>query len=230
MTSSFIVKKLAEDPAMWTYSLPNSPLGGMEDRYLRLSGECHPDFLAMPIGTPEGAKMCVRKLDSCGRHIGGTIRQHTSSVIEDSQGYRRGSVDMYDVHAKRPEQRWNPQYYSDRRIPWEQDLLRADYIHWPIRFSGTGIETLRIPLERNDGFTGDIIEGNGPYFQYAYAFTPEEDRETGMRTATSWSDTVPPPKYDVTRLHQPYPIWKREHEQVCNPQDWRDTVHQRRIV
>lgn len=204
MTSSFVLKNLAQNPELWTYSLPGSPLGGMEDRYIRISGECHPDFTAVPIGRPTGTKICVRRTEADGRPISSALRDKSKRDIEQQQGYHRGSVNLYDTTANDPTQEWNPQYYSDRRIPWESDLLRRDYLKWPINFNGTGIKTFRVPQELRDR--------DNKYFSYGYSFTPEEDPYTGKRVATSWDQNVPPVKYDLTRLYQPYDTFQRETE------------------
>jgi len=234
-----MLQKLNERPKVdtggnkWSYSLGASPLGGMEDSYIKLQGPCHPDFATIPVGRPGGVKMCVRKPDpSCPPtstgttniqpRIGHSLQVKAMIENERGQGYHRGSVDLYDPKQNFPNQKWNPQYYSDRRIPYEQDLLRADYIRLPLEFSGTGIKTTRIPHELRDS--------DQPYFQYGYSFTQKEDDATGNRTATRWDQTRPPYKYDITRLHQPYPIWKQEHEVMGHPQDRYDTTHFERIV
>jgi len=222
MTSSFIIKKLDEHPNLWTYSLPGSTLGGMEDRYLRISGECHPDFISVPIGSPTGTKMCVRRAESDGRPISSAMRDKTKQNIAQQQGYHRGSVNLYDTTANFPTQDWNPQYYSSRRTPWEADLLRRDYLHWPISFNGTGIKTVRIPQELRDR--------GGRYFSYGYSFTPEEDSYTGDRIATKWSQNVPPVKWSLTNLYQPYTTFKRETEYMRHPNDALDTTYFKRDV
>lgn len=223
MTSSFVLKKLGQNPELWTYSLPGATLGGMEDRYLRISGECHPDFTAVPIGRPTGAKMCVRRTESDGRPISSALRDKAKQTIEEHQGYHRGSVNLYDTTANEPTQEWNPQYYSDRRTPWEADLLRRDYLHEQIFFNGTGIKTYRVPQELRDK---DI-----KYFSYGYSFTPEEDPYTGKRVATNWEQNVPPVKWSLTNLYQPYDTYQRETEYMGH--DTRkqlDTTYFKRVV
>jgi hypothetical protein len=225
MTSSFVLKKLGENKSEFSpayTSLSTSTLGGIEDRHLKLHGECHPDFVTVPIGNPQGAKLCIRRTDQCGRNIGNTPLIASEAVIENSQGYHRGSVNLYNPKQDLPTQKWNPQFYSSRRTPHEQDLIRSDTWRMPIKFSGTGIKTLRTPAQLRDS--------GKPYMEYAYSFTPDEDPETGMRTASSWSQTKPEIKYDVTRLHQAYPVWKREHEHMGHPQDALDTTYFKRIV
>ena len=36
--------------------------------HLKLNGDCHPDFVAHPIGCPSGPKLCVRKNPECDPH------------------------------------------------------------------------------------------------------------------------------------------------------------------
>ncbi len=217
MTSSFVIQQLqatGNQAGGWSYSLPGSSLGGMEDSYIKLQGNCHPDFATVPIGKPTGVKMCVRKpliganAQGCKStdRIGDPLHAKAKHLKETSQGYHRGSVNLYNPKADFPTQEWNPQYYADRRTPWEQDLLRKDYQRWPMKYSGTGINTLRAPAQGRDT--------NKPYFQYGYSYTPEEDYDTGMRVGTQLDQSRPEYKYDVTRLHQPYTVWKDEQEWV----------------
>jgi len=222
--------------APWHYNLPGSSLGGIEDSYIKLQGNCHPDFLTYPIGRAEGVKMCVRKpLNGENKvgcsptsRIGDPLHARAAWEKQTSQGYNRGSVRMYDVKSDFPVQEWNPQYYADRRTPWEQDLLSKDYQRWPLRYSGTGISLLRAPAQLRD--TGN------PYYQYGYSFTPEEGRATGARIATKPDQSLPELKYDVTRLHQPYTVWKNEQEWMGSrlpngkSVDSLDTIYQKRIV
>lgn len=220
MTSSFVLKNLDRRPDLWDQG--ESPLGGMEDQYLRLQGECHPDFTTTPIGTPQGPKLCRRRRDRCGREVDRSLNEYAAYRIESAQGYHRGCLNMYDERQRFPEQRQNAAFYSDRRTPWDADLVRRDYLRRPVKFASTGIGTVRTPAELSDAGV--------PYWEYAYTFTPREDPKTGMRTATNWSQEVAPPKYDITRLHQPWNVWKREAEVVGHPQDYRDTTHFQRIV
>jgi hypothetical protein len=225
MTASYLLEKINASGGKWTYSLPGSPLGGLEDAYLRISGECHPNFIAVPLKNRYGTKWCLRKPEvGCApnHEIGERLVTKAVEKVEESQGYHRGSVDMYDTAANLPNQEWNPQFYSDRRTPWEGDLMKRDYIHLPINFNGTGIQTMRTPTELRD--TGR------PYYEYGYSFTPDEDPSTGMRTATSFSQTKSPVKWNVTQAYQPYITFQNEHEYVRNPQRWRDTKEFRRVI
>lgn len=233
---SQLQKTQNKNGAPWSYQLPGSPLGGMEDSYIRLQGNCHPDFVTHPIGRPDGVKMCVRKplfgenAVGCSplARIGDPLRVKAEYEKERSQGYNRGSVRMYDTQADFPIQEWNPQYYADRRSPWEQDLLARDYQHWPLRYSGTGINTLRAPAQLRDA--------GKPYYQYGYSFTPKEGEDAGSRVATKPTQSLPEVKYDVTRLHQPYTVWKNEQEwmgatlQNGESVNYLDTRYQKRIV
>ncbi len=227
MTSSFVIKKIDEQRNLWTYARPHATLGGMEDRYLRTEGECHPDFAAVPIGNPTGMKMCVRKPDACGNTIGDTQEAKQKQLIEGTQGYFRGSVDLYDVYRMEPYQQINPEAYATRRTPWEADLIRRDYLHKPINYGGSGINPVRTPHQK--------LDANSPYWEYDFTFTPMEDKLTGRRIATKFSENVPPPKYDINQLHQRYPVWKREGEYVSGvdvtaPPRTMDTKYMKRYV
>lgn len=208
MTSTFIIKKLNEQRSLWNYAAPNATLGGMEDRYIRSQGECHPDFAAIPIGNPQGALLCVRKLDSCGDPIGTAMQEKSKRDIENSQGFYRGSVNLYNVHDMVPTQQINPEEYSSRRIPWEGDLVRRDYLHRQLNYGATGITPVRTPHE--------LLDADKPYWSYDQTFLPHEDPLTGKRIATKLSDNVPPPVYDINQLHQRFPINMKESEYIGN--------------
>jgi hypothetical protein len=231
MTSSFTLQQIDKAKGAWTYALPNSSLGGLEDSYLKITGECHPDFTAVPIGNKYGTKMCVRNVDpgvaanGCGvQRIGDRLHEKGRFEIEKAQGYRRGSVNMYDPLQRFPTQEWNPDFYSSRRTPWQGQLTLADYLqHTNVNYNGTGIKPLHTIHELNDK--------NTKYLEYAYAFTPLEDPDTGKRVATSFNQAVLPPKYDLTRLVQPYILSTTESEYLGIPYgNTRDTTHYERIV
>lgn len=219
MTSTFVLKNINQQKDLWTYANPGSTLGGLEDRYIKINGNCHPDFVSVPIGSVYGAQMCVRKQEPCGQDA---VRARGEALINKSEGYHRGVLNLYDVRPIVPTQQVNPQYYSDRRTPWDADLVRRDILRRPLRYSGTGINTLRTPHQLEDA--------KERYWEYSYTFTPKEDPETGMRVATKLDQTVPVPKYDITKLHQAYPIWKNESAYIHNPQNQLDTKYFQRIV
>jgi len=222
MSATFMLKKRMEQGNTWKFGLPGSVMGGQDDSYVRPFGNCHPDYMGIPIGNPEGVLMCVRRVDECGRRFGNTLQQKSNADIQDLNGYQRAAVNLYDPTAQLPTQKWNPQYFSDRRIPWEQDLIRHDYLRWPIKYDATGVEVLHAPAQGRD-------EGK-PYYQYAYDFTPVEDPDTGMRVAKSINDNAPEIKYDITRLHQAYPLWKSEQAVFGRNQDKYDTRYFGRII
>ncbi|HMP28542.1 MAG TPA: hypothetical protein PKD85_03020 [Saprospiraceae bacterium] len=208
---------------LWTYANKDAPLGGLEDRYIRINGNCHPDFVSVPIGDVNGAQLCVRKPPQCdGETQEDLLRARGQNLIDRSQGYHRGVLNLYDVKPQVPTQQVNPQYYSDRRIPYEADLVRRDILRRPLKYSGTGINPLRTPHQLQDA--------KHRYWEYAYTYTPVEDSITGMRVADKLDETEPVPKYDITKLHQAYPIWKNESAYIHNPQNKLDTTYFDRIV
>ena len=219
MTSTFLIQKRKENAQTWTFGDGSLPLGGQEDVNVRPWGECHPDFVAHPIEHQLGVKVCVRRNAAHERNCREAYDPNGPNM---DSGYFRGSVNLYDPTATVPTQMTNPQYFHDRRIPWEGDLTRADLIHNPIRYNATGIKVMHAPLEGRD-------RGH-PYFQYGGDFTPVESNDTGRRIATSEADNVPPPKYDVTRAHQPYPMWKEGSEYTSGVSKRRyDTTHFQRL-
>lgn len=219
MTSTFVLKNLNEQRDLWSYANKGATLGGLEDRAVRINGRCHPDYVSVPIGNIYGSQLCVKKPQSC---LGYGAEIQGREKIDSQQGYHRGVLNLYDIEPKIPTQQVNPQYYSDRRMPYDADLVLRDIVRRPLRYSGTGIQTLRTPHQLEDA--------DHRYWEYAYSFTPTEDPVTGARIATSKSQTMPPPKWDLTKLHQAYPVWKEEAAYIHNPQDKLDTTYFSRIV
>lgn len=207
MTSSFMVQQRLKNGQTWKFGDERDApglqtvMGGSDNSYIRPWGNCVPGYKAYPIGFPDGVKMCVRQTTN-NQDIDQNIFDMGKNFSNQFNGYYRGSVNLYNPSLIFPVQDYNPQFYSDRRIPWEQDVLRADYLKWPVRYNGTGIRVLHAPAEKRD--TGH------PYYQYGYDFTPKhEDPATGMRTTHS-NKSFPEMKYDITRLPQPYEIWRKE--------------------
>lgn len=96
--------------------------------------------------------------------------------------YAKYSSDLYNPDRQFPVQLSNPYHYTDRVTPNESYLHRRDYLARQVRFNGTGVDLMHTPGPRK-------------YAEYGFSYTP-----------------LPPYKYDVTHLHQPYPIWKNEME------------------
>lgn len=228
MTSSVYIKKRLEQPNLWSFGgLPGETMGGWEDHYVRTFGECHPDFTAIPLGHVDGVKVCVRRTDTCERRFGDTAFLEQKAREQEQQGYWRASVNLYDPTLSAPVQKWNPQYFSSRRMPGEQDLLRADYLRWPVKYNATGIKLMHSPHQGPDV--------NQPYEQYGYSFTPKENCDPfsdtwDPRVATSPSQSLPEIKYDVTRLHQPYTLWKSEQKYMGVNQNKYDDTYFERII
>lgn len=194
MTSSFLLKKLKED-GRWNVS--------NHDTYLKINGECHPDYEAAPIGRQTGAKVCTRKprVALPAEYI------HPSA----NNGYYKGATDLYNPKATFPVREWSPYHYSDMRTPNESDLIKDDYIHIPAKFNGTGIGPLR------------HSEPGNPYYSFAYSHMPASD-DHGLRVGSS---KAPVERYtlyspisgvrktygcvDLTRPYNPIEMYEREH-------------------
>ncbi len=204
MTASFKLRKRMEDAKTWSFGAETpTSMSGMDNSYVRPFGECHPDFYAIPIGQPWGVKMCVRR-PMVPEAINMVEEEQKEKGMRD-RGYWRAAVNLYDPEAKEPTQLWNPLKFQNRRIPYETELLEKDYIRGEIEYSGTGINPTTLP-------TNDRHARGKPYYQYGYDFTPHSDVETGYRSATRQEQSVPPKRFDITRLNQPFDIWKRRQE------------------
>lgn len=211
MTSSLALKKRKEMCPIWNFGYADSPLGGWEDHYITPGGthECHPNYKAIPIGNPYGFMVCIKRRQppQPKAYIGGNLpgeNQNGSSHFEENpqDGYSQGSshleenpqdgyhkymVNLYDPNIKEPIQPYNPYYMKDRRTPYQADLIREDYLDRDFKYNGTGIQPIHVPPGNGD-------QGQ-KYFEYGYSYIDK-----------------PPYKYDVSRLQQPYPVWKAEKE------------------
>lgn len=95
-------------------------------------------------------------------------------------GYNKYSADLYRPWLKKQIQITDPYAYHDRVVPNEDYLHQRDYLAREIKYDGIGNRPLRTP-------------GNRKYFEYGFSYTQN-----------------PPYNYDITRLHQPFPIWAEE--------------------
>nr|QBK86390.1 MAG: uncharacterized protein LCMAC102_01850 [Marseillevirus LCMAC102] len=193
MTSSWALTKRKEMADVWNVSNfgnPENSLGGWEDHYI-INGacrECHPDFEAIPIGNPYGFMVCKRRkfpvkpnnMIDASKYPDGMSLDVPHDPIDPSQfnGYNKYMADMYRPWRTTQIQLSNPYNYYDRTTPNEALLHQKDYLAREIYYSGNGIKPVHTPGQRK-------------YSEYGYSFT-----------------NSPPYKYDVTRLHQAYPVWK----------------------
>jgi len=206
MTSSFILDQVKKS-GKWTLG---TDLG---DSYVKLNGECHPDFVATPIGRPTGPKVCIRKKEPLPLSRAPSGR---CGVSHKNNGVHKKMPDLYDLTKTTATQQWNPAHYSDRRCPYESDLIKDDYLQWPLKFDGLGWNP---PREKND----DILS-------YAYSYMPKSDPDTGTRLGYlgQKSSSVPPRQrvtlyspisgprigencMDLARPYNPIDIYDREH-------------------
>lgn len=194
MTSSWQLTNRKKMNWAWNISNfgdPDNALGGWEDHYIidGANRECHPNYEAIPIGNPYGFMVCKKRKvpvstsaasQSHGSPGGGQGLDVPIDPIDPSMfnGYNKYSADLYRPWRETQIQITDPYYYYDRTTPNETFLHQRDYLARGIRYDGTGIHPIHTPGPRK-------------YFEYGYSYTPQ-----------------PPYKYDVTRLHQTYPIWK----------------------
>lgn len=116
------------------------------------------------------------------KHPDGTNLDLPYKPIDPSiyNGYHKFQADLYAPCGELPRQISNPDYYYNRVIPNEEYFHQNDYIAREVKFNGTGINPIHTP--------GDRL-----YNEYGFDYTP-----------------LPPYKYDVQRLHQPYVLWRNE--------------------
>ena len=131
----------------------SSPLGGIEDAYI-INGavrECHPDFMAIPIGhSPNGFQICQRK------KLCPPQKPPVSPMATTSQSY--------DLYKDKPESipRYTylggqPNALPDRRYPNQAHLQGADYYRDCTLFRAIG-------LERIDKMPGDFGYRENKYY------------------------------------------------------------------
>jgi len=177
------------------------PLGGWEDSYITPghTHECHPDFVATPIGdSPYGFLVCQRKkspeghpLESAkrGNRVGIHSTPHQTNqryrpILEERVYNTSQSHHLYDItpgaHNSRTDLGGQPNHLFDRRPPHQAHLQGVDYYRDCTRYRGIGIEKIETK-------PGQFAHQEHKYFHSSV-----------------------PPKFDITHAVQPYDLWKRE--------------------
>jgi hypothetical protein len=166
-------------------------LGGWSDNYITPGGthECHPDFVATPIGDdPFGFLVCRRKqTDTTQTPKKPSKYNHilTDTSVTTNQVYDLYSNDPLK-EPRRTKLGGQPLALQDRRLPYQAHYQGSDYYRDPILYRGIGIEKLNADI----GMLG--------YRENKYFFSR------------------PPPKMDITQAVQPYELWKREQLRMKN--------------
>lgn len=162
-------------------------IGGLSDNYMTPGGthECHPDFVATPIGKdPYGFLICRRKKDPRPSPLGEVTYSKYSPILSDVSHTTNQTYDLFTGNPNQEPRRTRlggqPLALQDRRLPHQAHLQGSDYYRDPVLYRGTGIERLEKPI------------GTLGYRENKYYFSR------------------PPPVYDVTFAVQPYELWKRE--------------------
>ena len=114
-------------------------------------------------------------------------------------GYHKFSLNLYDPTAKKPTQLYNPYRYEDRVPPNEAYNIRNDLIRNEIKYEGTGCVGVTTPLGRESD--GDLAA------PFPKQLNPEKRK--GFYLEYGYDIIKPPPRYDVSRLHQPYEFWRK---------------------
>lgn len=166
-------------------------LGGWSDNYITPGGtrECHPDFVATPIGNdPHGFLVCRRKITDTS-----SIPKKPSKYNHTLTNVNVTTSQVYDLYSddplkepRRTKLGGQPLALQDRRLPYQAHYQGADYYRDPIIYRGIGIEKLNAEI----GMLG--------YRENKYFFSR------------------PPPEMDITHAVQPYELWKREQLRMKN--------------
>ncbi len=179
MTSSFRLQKRREEAKK--YGLWK--FGDFSQHFLRPFGNCPPGTTAIPIGHANGVKVCIREKQ---HDYNKEYCQMLEKYSKNCPAHFKYSVNLYNPLQKKPSQITNIYKYKYRRPPYFDYNLQADYIRSPAAFNSTGLSPCRTPP----------AQGHGPceqtkFFQYGYDYLEKA-----------------PPPFDITRLQQPYKIWK----------------------
>lgn len=116
--------------------------------------------------------------------------------IHKYNGYHRFQTSLYDPEKKYPQQDFNPYSFYSRTVPDQEYLHSNDYLARDVHYNGIGANPITTPHSPGE-----------PFRERHFAYdTPS-----------------PPPKYDVTRLEQPYTLWKKE-QSLTKSQEELDSV------
>lgn len=131
MSSSYRLQKRRED-GVW--DIDRFGVSSELDMYIRVNGECLTGFTAHSIGSVTGPKICVRDMKAEQKRPPMHPRK-TQSRNEASYG----NVDLYNPTASQPRQVSDPRSFQQRRNPYEESLVRDDYVATSHLYDGTGL-------------------------------------------------------------------------------------------
>jgi len=189
MTSSALLTKRREQGEIWNirnFSRPGLPLGGWEDHYI-INGAVR-NCHPDYYSVPIGNPYGFAVCIKKRDQEGRSIRGPPKKVdYSKYNGVHKFSADLYDPTKTEQTQMFNPYAYKDRRLSNEEELIRDDYLRLPMKYNSNGIKPVRPPgYEHKKLFGFSYLKDNPPY------------------------------KFDVTRLVQPYPVWKNEQEHLTS--------------
>jgi len=125
MSSSFRLYKRRQDKDVWT--IP----GDSQAHYIRVVGECHPDYTALPIGNPDGVKICTRTTPEM------FIPPRPDPELGVNRYFKFASR-LYEPWNPDPVQMRNPSAYKDRFGPHQGYYLAHDYYRSEVKYDGIG--------------------------------------------------------------------------------------------
>jgi hypothetical protein len=125
MSSSFRLFKRRQEKNLWT--IPGPP----EHHYIRPFGECHPEYTALPIGQPDGVKICSRTAPEIP-YLPKPDPERTKNR------YYKFSSRLYEPENPKPVQMLNPTAYDDRFGPHRGIYLAKDYYRSEVKYDGIG--------------------------------------------------------------------------------------------
>jgi hypothetical protein len=128
MSSSYALSLRLQD--IDKYKIKGATYG---DVYIRPYGNCHPDFVSVPINSPSGPRVCIRKIvvDTEPAHpTPGAVVQNVGDKYTDSKDITRDRT------------RTDPGRYS--KMPNQDQLVKDDYLRWGTRYDGLGFPSKQL--------------------------------------------------------------------------------------
>jgi len=125
MSSSFRLFKRRQEKNLWTIPGPS------ENHYIRVFGECHPEYTALPIGQPDGVKICSRTAPEIP-YLPKPDPERTKNR------YYKFASRLYEPANPKPVQMLNPTAYDDRFGPNRGIYLDKDYYRSEVKYDGLG--------------------------------------------------------------------------------------------
>lgn len=147
MSSSYRLRKRQETNAFEFGS-------DWSSHYIRPFNNCYVGDMAVPIGRPDGVKVCVRN------------RQESTpdSLVESSTKGNtvNGLYKSYNLYYPQREFQNRPFNPHPDAFMDQEDLINKDYLKLPIRYNGTGLENMGQESGQEFAYAWQAMDGPRP--------------------------------------------------------------------